>query len=369
MNTKLFFPLALMLSILLAGCTEVQPLQQPTTTNIAEEPLSTSSPNTGVDIPVTDKILFLSDQNGGTSVFIMDPDGQNIQEIQISGLPNNVIVDRPVWSNSMQKFFMGVSDGSDGEIYSFNFDGSELTNITNSPDNYESNPVPHPSNSRVLYIVVDLDLDIGIMNADGTNPVNLTFHPARDTKPNWLGNSSTIIFSSNRHGTPNIYTMDEDGTNITNISQGRGQDHLESASPDGTQIYFDSDRDGMKDIFVINVSTNEITNLTNSADIRETTPILSPDGKRVAFYLQTEKSSDIYVVNRDGTGLQQITNTPDQYELGVTWSLDNQKLLYTSEVNGQYEIFSIDIESLEITRITNTEADEYAPLWVNFSQR
>ena len=38
------------------------------------------------------------------------------------------------------------------------------------------------------------------MNADGTNPINLTNHPAADTQPDWSPDGLRIVFSSNRDG-------------------------------------------------------------------------------------------------------------------------------------------------------------------------
>lgn len=355
--------------LLLTGCADSNQSDQIGTPKPTQISTQTEEPSIGeivVDKPEEEKILFLSDRNGDTGIFLMDIDGQNIQEIALQGLPENVLIDRPIWSPALDMFFMGVSNGSNGEIFSFYFDGSGLRNLTNTSKRYEANPIPHPSGDQILYTLVDLDLDIGVMNPDGSNPVNLTFHPARDTNPKWLGDSNEILFSSNRHGTPNIFTMTSDGSDITNISQGRGQDHLSSMSSDGNEIYFDSDRDGAKDLFVINLRTNEIKNLTSSDDIRETEPLISPNGEMIAYYTQTEESRDIYIINTDGSDPRQLTFTPAQYELGLNWSLNSQYLLFTSQDNDQYDIFKIDVDTGEITQMTDDPSDDYAPLWINF---
>jgi TolB protein len=46
------------------------------------------------------------------------------------------------------------------------------------------------------------------MNADGTNPVNLTKHPSQDTAPAWTPDGKKLAFVSTRNGGSDIYLMD-----------------------------------------------------------------------------------------------------------------------------------------------------------------
>ena len=77
------------------------------------------------------------------------------------------------------------------------------------------------------------------VNADGSNPVNLTNNPAYDGQPAW--------------------------------------------SPDGTRIAFTSDRDGRLGIYVMNADGSNPAHLTNNPASRDSDPAWSPDGKRIAF--------------------------------------------------------------------------------------
>jgi TolB protein len=58
------------------------------------------------------------------------------------------------------------------------------------------------------------------MNADGTNPINLTNHPAEDNHSSWAPDGTRIAFDSNRDGDGNleIYVMNADGANPINIT-------------------------------------------------------------------------------------------------------------------------------------------------------
>src|SRR5882724_6665419 len=61
-----------------------------------------------------------------------------------------------------------------------------------------------------------------------------------------------ILFSSDRDGNWDIYTMNVDGSNIVNLTHNPAEDQGPVWSPDGTKIAFVSKRDGREDIFVMN---------------------------------------------------------------------------------------------------------------------
>ena len=80
------------------------------------------------------------------------------------------------------------------------------------------------------------------MNADGTNPINLTNHPADDRHPDWSPDGLRIAFSTNRDGDwekkPNdnweVYVMNADGTKPINLTNHPAWDSSPSWEPTPT---------------------------------------------------------------------------------------------------------------------------------------
>ena len=76
-----------------------------------------------------------------------------------------------------------------------------------------------PDGSRIAFISErDGNLEIYVVNADGSGLTNLTNNPATDFVPRWSPNGSRIAFVSHRDGNSEIYVMNADGSGLTRLT-------------------------------------------------------------------------------------------------------------------------------------------------------
>src|SRR5678815_4458496 len=107
------------------------------------------------------------------------------------------------------------------------------------------------------------------MNADGTGQTRITpFADVNTQDPAWSPNGSKIAFTRNPHdddGNVEIYVINADGTGQTNLTNNPALDITAAWSPDGSKLAFVSSRDGNNEIYVMNADGTDQTRLTNNS--------------------------------------------------------------------------------------------------------
>lgn len=167
-------------------------------------------------------------------------------------------------------------------IYKMNTDGSNVHEIAKQADSYGNlGPNDWYPSSKILYMQgawYSQNYYIGVMEADGSNRIQLTFD-GKSQYPVWSPDTSKIIYSSSAG---DIWIMDNDGNNQKPIKVTQSYDSYPTVSPDGEYLAFHSDEGGNgNNIWVMKMDGSERTQLTT--DGGSAYPNWSPDGKKIAF--------------------------------------------------------------------------------------
>ena len=130
----------------------------------------------------------------------------------------------------------------------------------------------------------DGDWDIYSMDVNGENLLQLTDHPASDERPACSPNGRKIVFTSERDGSPDLYVMDSNGNNVVRLTHDNFFESRASWSPDGTRIVFSTFRwaVGNWEIYVMDANGENEINLTEHK-MDDVVPSWSPDGSKIAF--------------------------------------------------------------------------------------
>ena len=254
--------------------------------------------------------------------------------------------------------FSSSRDGNP-EIYKMNADATNLVRLTRHPA-IDTHPVWSPDGEKLVFTSNRRNgstWEIYVMNADGKKLVQLTTNnqpvPAYDESPSWSPDGGKIVFASNREGNGEIYVMDANGKNIMRLTRTIVTEATPSWSPDGAKIAFTSGNESAEsDIFVMDVNGANPVNLTRNPKARNENPSWSPDGDQIVFQSWREKNWDIFVINADGQHLIRLTHH-FAWDAFAAWSPDGQKIAFTSlrNLRGE-EIFLMNSDGTNLIQLT-----------------
>src|SRR5262249_31997044 len=146
-------------------------------------------------------------------------------------------------------------------------------------------------------------------NGDGSDVQQLTFNLGYDDQPIWSPDGTKLLFSSDRDGDIAIFVMNADGSNPTNLTPDLASFDARW-SPDGNKIAFTAKTASTgENIYVMNADGSQKVNLTLDNTHINAMPFWSKDGKQLFFITTRESpidtakdeiSVDVFAMNTDG---------------------------------------------------------------------
>lgn len=208
-------------------------------------------------------------------------------------------------------------------IYTVKPDGTDLQPLfpktlkPNEEPGYNAESVVSPDGKKVVF-TSDRggDLDIWVMNSDGTHPKQLTHTLGYDGGPWWSPDGKQICFRAYHPESPE------------EIADYKGllKQHLI--------------RPTTLDLYVMNADGSHLRRVTNDKknNIASFAPSWTPDGKGLVFASNRvdpkRRKFEVYRIRLDGTGLERITYG-DQFDGFPNFSPDGKHLVWASNRNGK----------------------------------
>ncbi len=129
------------------------------------------------------------------------------------------------------------------------------------------------------------NLDLWIMNADGSQQRQLTENSRINNHPAVAPNGRYLVFTSDRAGTPNIWRMDLDGSNARQLTSGSGEDNPQ-CSTDGEWVVYTLPGAGKPTLWRVSIDGGASQQLTAKYTAAA---VFSPDGKSLACLYREEQ--------------------------------------------------------------------------------
>lgn len=219
----------------------------------------------------------------------------------------------------------------------------------------ECPPVPDREKIKKYVWPIYNTYEIFLADYDGKILKQLTNNNFYDAEATVSPDGKTILFTSDRDGDLDLYTMSIDGKNVKRITRELGYDGGAFFSPDGTKIVWrasrpktDEEIKEYKDLLAEGLVAPTQMHLfiadADGSNMRQITqlpraswaPFFHPSGSKIIFASNYEHERgfpfNLYMINTDGTGLEKITNS-DTFDAFPMFSRDGKLLVFCSNRN------------------------------------
>jgi Tol biopolymer transport system component len=251
--------------------------KQRLTDDKTEDDFAAASPD-GKRVVWTRGILFAPD----SEIWVMNIDGSGKRQLTFNATPDGGVA---TWSPDGSRIAFRSFRDFNPEIYIMNADGTNQHNVTNHPAE-EVLPDWSPDGKKIAF-VSDRGGDFAIytMAPDGSNVQKLTADSMYAGNPRWSPDGKRILFADgfchyhcNKVNDHELWVMNADGTNPRQVTNSPENELPGDWSPDmkyAVVEYFISPRKGqpISDIAVVEVGIGTVTKLTSTEEFNEAHPV------------------------------------------------------------------------------------------------
>lgn len=269
-----------------------------------------------------------------TDIYVMNADGSGQRRLTFNprgaGEPSwspdgSYIVFQRRWQDATQRWW--------GGIFRVRPDGFGETCIDSIADAFQVSPRVSPDGSKIAFCQIGVDtgtVEVWVMNADGSAPVNLTPDPAWSNYPDWSPDGTRIVYARQTASLPSrIYTMKSDGSDTVRVVETGVANSFQTEprwSPDGSKIAYVDNRgslDQLSWIYVVHADGSNVAPVTPLTDGLRDWPSWSPDGQKIAYRDNYRNGAvadgEIYMIGADGSGETNVTRFPAAHDITPDW--------------------------------------------------
>jgi Tol biopolymer transport system component len=173
-----------------------------------------------------------------------------------------------------------IAIGAEGNISVINTDGTGLTRLTEDDNSFA--PMWSPDGTRIAFYSQCFGCQLSVMNADGSEKVNLTKNKGTFLTPKWSPDGTKIAFSQQGPEYNTLFSVKADGSEEpVELAHGK----CPAWSPDATQIAFTADVTVNPDpqtsytgggIFIMNADGSAQTQITRTDGYTNGCPLWHP---------------------------------------------------------------------------------------------
>lgn len=234
--------------------------------------------------------------------------------------------------------------------------------LVNEDESWFRNPALSPDGATIVFEAYG---DLWQVSSAGGTAIPLTRDNGWDGMPVWSRDGTKIAFASDRNGDLDVYVMNLDGTALRRLTHHDANDMPSDFSPDGSRVLFSSSRahSAASSYFPTGALPQiyDVAIIGGTPRLVTTVPGMearySPDGTQIAYrdqkayeneWRQRDVSSfarDIWIYDLASGDHRKVTNNPGG-DHAPNWSPDGGSLFMQSELNGEsFNLRRVDLSS------------------------
>jgi TolB protein len=268
---------------------------------------------------LTGELLFQSDREGPTRLFVLDLASATVRRVGSAG---DWLDEEPRWSPDGRRIAFSSTRGQKG------------------------------------------NLDIFVMDADGSNVVRLTDHRSAEQGPVWAADAKSLFFTGERDGRAEIYRVWLPDKRVERVTSGIDRAIMPAASPDGRYLAYAGQTIMHFQIHLLDLATGTSQQITSGGGACR--PQFSPDSKELAFVRIAQEPSRLESIRETGTRI--LLEDKRLWSYYPDYSPDGRYLVFSvSPEHHQGEDWDLAIMDLQkpgtFTRLTVGPGNDRVPDW------
>ena len=273
--------------------------------------------------------------------------------------------------------------GSPAELYALDINDPAAAPLPVLSDGRPgSHPAPSPDGQQLAFVVYGSwgapywQSMIFVTDRNGGEPQRITDLPGLNSEPAWSPDGTRIAFSNRPEGgSVDIWLMDADGSNPVNLTAdqpaGSKSAPAWSAQPiDGSyRIAYAQELEGSSYLWTMRADGTDKRKITADPSFFDTEPDWSPDGSTLVFQRSgAAVFGDLFLVpSAGGAARALLPANPLAYgQFRPAWSPDGQLIAFSSKhADGQtYQLWTVWTDGTRLAQRTREPLDHADPAWI-----
>lgn len=269
-------------------------------------------------------------------------------------------------------------------IYTLRLDTGAIARLTGDPRWTETNPRWSPDGTRLVFASNrahyegaspeggTADLDLWIVNADGSGRRRLTTDAATETDPTWDADGQSIVFSSDKDSRGDLYRIRVDSGATTRLTTHYvGRAIMPATAPGSGRVAFAAQTLRMGafwdfQVHLLDPRSGVASPLAASAGA--CWPAWSRDGQRLAHvHLGKNEPSSLLVRTMPDGASTRVPGPRELWSYYPEWSPDDSKLAFAvspAHHEGEnWDLAVVDLKTGAWARLTQGAGNDRLPDW------